>query len=1046
MNEHVPLKKNDRSTGLRHLHLTMWLLMLLSTQTWASVLQRGWEITGAVTDGNNEPLIGATVRVVGGTGGTITDFDGKFVISVPDANCKIEFSYIGYETQKIALDGRKSILVKLTEEQNVLEEVVVVGYGTQKKESVVGAVSQVDSKALVNAGTSNITNALAGKLSGVMTMQTSGKPGSNDAEIVIRGVSSWNGNEPLVLLDGVERDFSDIDPNEVETISVLKDASATAVFGARGANGVIIVTTKEGRVGNPKFNISASQGISWATRIPEHVNAETTLNSYNERLMTLQEFGKIVPHSIIQKHVNPANRLEAVLYPDIDWFDLLTKNFANVTNANANLRGGTDFVNYFCSLGLTHESSLFKAYKGENKYHDTNYDYKRFNYRTNLDFKLTQSTKLQLKVGGDFSINNSPGTEPWVDLYAASGVNYPAFFPEWMVKEYPDLYYPDLMGDRLVNIDGAAFPVRRANPYSKVNSGSFTKTNSMKLFSDLIINQKLDFITKGLAFQGKVAFNTNYMHTALKSDYRRQEWSFYPDKIGTGMNPWRRTNEGDNYWHEVPEQPLNLGGLGDFRNDLHYEFALNYSRNFNRHYVTALALMNRNIKNLKSDYPYLYESWVGRVTYDYSHRYQMEVNMGYTGSERFAPSNRFGFFPSGAIGWVLSEEKFFKSALPWINKFKIRYSDGLVGSDTASARWLYVSDYSKSEGNIVEDPGANIYAQWEQARKQDIGIELSFLNNELTVVVDFFKERRDQMLLSPNYNFLVGNSFKDLNLGSLKKHGYEIEIGYRKHTQFGLDYNIKGMLSFSENRIIEKNDYLYAPSYTKVAGTPVGGTSTGQILIDGNYFNSIDDSHIYPSTATSSYMLSPGSFKFMDYNSDGKITTEDRFPIQGSDYAPYIFSLSGGLKYKNFEVSMVWSGDIGKYVFYSGAFYEAFPLQEVRIYENMVNYWRPDNHNADFCGMGSQNSGFAGSGAVKILNSSWNRANYIKLKDLNVSYSFKSAYLKRLLSIEGLKVFFSGNNLLVFTELSMGDPESKQYSEGTYPQMASAQIGFNVEF
>lgn len=1008
------------------------------------------EVTGVVTDTNNEPLIGATVMVKGTTTGTITDFDGKFVLFVQDANAVLEFSYIGFQSKEIPLNGRKSVMVKLSEEQTVLEEVVVVGYGVQKKESVVGAISQVGNEALVNSGTNNITNAIAGKLSGVMTMQTSGQPGANNADIVIRGVSSWNGNDPLVLVDGIERDFADIDPNEVETISVLKDASATAVFGARGANGVIIVTTKEGKKGAAKLNVTASYGISWATRVPQVLDAETTLNAYNEGKNNGMVFEDLISQEEIQKHVNPKNALEAVLYPNINWFELLTKPFAQVANANANVRGGTDFVTYFCSVGFNHESSLFDTYQGESKYHNTNYDYKRFNYRTNLDFNLSRTTKLQLKVGGDVSINNMPANEPWNHIFGASGFNYPAYYPAWMLEKYPDTYYPDASGIRLVNTDSAPFIVKRQNPYSVINSGSFDRTNAMKLFTDLVFNQKLDFITKGLSVQGKVALSTNYIQQALYTDYTQQKYTFHADRIGTDRNPWERTDEGNMYWQEKPVE-LKVGKLTDYRYDLHYEASINYNRTFGNHTVSALALMNRDIKNLKTDYPYLNEAWVGRATYDYGHKYLFEVNMGYTGSERFAPSNRFGFFPSGAVGWVISEEKFFKKAFPWVDKFKVRYSDGLVGSDIAEDRWLYFSQYSfDSKNNIIEDPGANIYAQWEEARKQDIGVELAFLNNKLTFGVDFFQEKRTRMLLKPNYNFLVGNTFKDLNLGSLKKHGYELEIGYRNTTEYGLDYNIKGMLSFSENRIIAKDDYPYLPDYMKQAGKPYGAQPQGQISVDGNYFTSVDDAHVYPSLTTSNYLSKPGTLKYLDYDGDGVITAADVFCVEGSTYAPYVFSISGGVAYKGFEISMVWAGNIGKYVVYDSAFLQALG-SEVVMYENMADYWTPTNHDATSPAIGCNNMSFAGGNAeegftLRMLGQSWHKADYIKLKDLNISYTFDSNKTKKLLGVSRLRLFLTGSNLLMLTSLPMGDPESIIYSAGSYPQMSSVKLGLNVDF
>lgn len=1056
-NNYVTGKTGQIGIGLRRLSLVMFLLAIQIVNVLA---QDGIKVTGTVIDTSNETLIGATVMVKGTTIGTITDFDGKFIINVPDENSVLEVSYIGYESQTIPLKGQKNVIVRLQEEQTVLDEVVVVGYGVQKKESVVGAISQIGNKELLDAGTTNITNAIAGKLSGVMTMQASGQPGASNAEIVIRGVSSWNGNEPLVLVDGIERDFADIDPNEVASISVLKDASATAVFGARGANGVIIVTTKVGAKGKAKFKVTASHGISWATRVPENVGADATLHAYNEQKMNIMSYDKMISESTIQKHVNPSSPLEAVLYPDINWFELLTHKFAHVTNANANVSGGTDFINYFCSLGINHETSLFNTYQGESKYHNTNYDYKRFNYRTNLDFNLSNSSKLQLKVGGDISINNMPVSEPWRDIFGASGVSYPAYYPAWMLEEYPDEHDKYAEGIRLAATQTSNFDVKRNNPYTLLNRGDFTRTNRMKLFSDLIYNQKLDFITEGLSFQAKASLSTNYANQSLKSTYQRQTYLFFPENIGTEKALWKRNiiGEDDTYWHETPPE-IGIGGLTDFQYDIHYEASLNYSRTFGKHAITALALMNRDIKHLKTDYPYLNEAWVGRATYDYSHRYLVEINMGYTGSERFAPSNRFGFFPSGAIGWVISEEKFFKESIPWWSKLKVRYSDGLVGSDYAEERWLYYSNYTNasipngtgtSMQAIVQDPAANLFAQWEQARKQDIGIEMGFFNDELTFSIDFFNEKRDKMLLSPRYNYFSGNTVKDQNLGSLKKHGYEVEVGYRKNTSYGLNYNIKAMLSFSENRIISKDDLPYAPEYMKEAGKPFGAQPSGQLAVDGRYMNDIDDLHMYPSVNSTVYMQNLGTFKYIDYNGDGVIGQEDVFSIEGSSYAPYIFSLSGGLAYKGFELSMVWSGNIGKYVIYDTAFLQDFG-GDVKMYENMLDYWTPTNHDAKYHSLGGNNMHFAGGGyasgfTLRLMDHSWHRANYIKLKDLTVSYSFASKKLEKYTSISKLRFFLTGSNLLLFTELPMGDPESMVYSYGNYPQMSSVRFGMNVDF
>lgn len=1009
-------------------------------------------LKGTVTDEKGEPIPGTTVILNNSSIGTITGADGTFSLDVPLDAKSLTVSFIGYKSQEIQIGNKSNFSVKLVEETVGVEEVVVVGYGIQKKETMVGAVSQVNNKMLMQSGTTNITNAIAGKLSGILTMQQTGEPGNDDAEIIIRGLSSWNSSNPLTLVDGVERDFKDIDPNEINTISVLKDASATAVFGAKGANGVIIVTTKRGALGKPKLDFSASYGIEKATRIPDHIDSHTTMSMLNYAYMNERRFSELVPANTLEEYRNPSSPLNALRYPNVNWFDEVSKPFAPTANANINVVGGTDFVKYFVSLGYMHQGSYFNAYNSG--YDDTRFWYDRFNYRTNLDFSLTKTTQLSFNIGGEVGIKNQPTGSPWWALYGSSPARFPAYFPEWVLEEVPDTDYPEASGIRL----SQDFGEYTGNPYTLMNNGSFNRYLDSKLFTDLFVKQDLDFILDGLSFQGKVSLSTYYRNRSLYASYTFPEYQLYYDLIGTGDNPWYRENEG-NEVYKMPPFAINAGGLeSGYYKDMYYEFALNYNKTFGDHSLSALALMNRQQKNQGTEFPYYNEGLVGRATYDYSKKYLIEFNVGYTGSERFAPENRFGFFPSGAIGWVISEEKFFRNIQPsWFNKFKLRYSDGLVGSDYAANRWLYISDYFKdNRGYIREDKAANTFAQWEEARKRDLGIEMSFFKNTFSLGLDFFDEYRSKMLLTPlSTPLLIGNSFKELNLGELKKHGVEIEAEYRKITKKQFSYYLKGIFSFNENRIINKDDPPYAPEYQKEAGKLLGAQRSGVLLTGSGYYTSIEDIHnnLAPIAISN---INVGDYIFLDYKTDGAITTLDTYPIKGSLYPPVVFSFSGGFSYKKFDFSFLFQGNAGKYVEFNQSYETEFTKGNYRVHASQLDYWTPTNTNANHSTLH-----YYGSGYMPILSWSstseavgyttiiedrfWRKADYIKLKDVYIGYTFQPKW-QRIPGLSSINIYATGNNLFTLTNLIEGDPERKDFNKGYYPQMLTAKLGLKLSF
>jgi TonB-linked SusC/RagA family outer membrane protein len=1028
-----------------------------------------YTVTGTVKDAaTGETLAGVTILVKGTTTGQISDPNGKFSIRIPDREAVLVFSFIGFTPQEIRVQQGSVVNVSMVLETKQIDEVVVVGYGTQKKESIVGAITQVNNATLMQAGATTVTNAIAGKLSGVLTIQLRGEPGNNQASIYIRGVSSWNGSQPLVLVDGVERDFTLINPNEINTISVLKDASATAVFGAKGANGVIVVTTKRGTLGKPRMSFTATYGLEKATRIPDHISSYTTMSLLNVARMNGQQFTDMSTPQVLQEYKSPSTALNSLRYPNVDWFKLCTYPFAPTSTANMNISGGTEFAKYFLSFGYEHEGSFFKG--TQEGFYDMRYKNDKFNYRINLDFSITKSTLLTLNVGGALNWKNNPNSTGWRNLYSTSPARFPAYYPAWVLQGVPDKDYPNDTGDRLA----APFGEYTGNPYTSLVSGQFNKDLGSQLFTDLILKQDLNFITKGLSANGKISLSSYYNNRELTGSRTYAEYLFNYDNIGTSTNPWFRNNpvQTNEYW-KMPPLDINVGGLnGGYYSNLYYEASLNYNNTFGKHSVSILGLFNRQQRNSGTSFPYYNEGLVGRATYDYDKKYLLEINVGYTGSERFAPENRFGFFPSAAIGWVISEEQFFKNTLPWMNKLKVRYSDGMVGSDNAGSRWLYTSAYSKDDRNYIkEDLMANPLSQWERAHKRDIGAEIGLFKNVFTLNIDFFDEYRDKMLLAPkSVTFLLGQGVKELNLGKVKKHGIEVEAEFRKSVTPNFEYFVRGIFGWNENRVIFKDDPASYPEYMKLAGKPLtemlnseygfeGLEINGVQLTGSGYYTTVDDIHnnVSPIALTSLYV---GDYKFLDYNADGTVNAYDKYPIKGLTYPPITYSFSGGFTWKGFDFNFLFSGNKGKYVQYNQAWEVEFIKGDWRIHSSQLDYWTPTNPNANhstlhYSGSSSADilvwgGGEADRGYQTIIeNRFFRKADYIRLKDLFLGYTFKANQLKelnRLAGISNLNIYITGSNLFTITSLIEGDPEATNFQQGYYPQMVVVRLGIKAAF
>lgn len=678
-------------------------------------------IKGIVVDASGEPVIGANVVVEGTTMGTITDFEGTFSISVPK-NGKIKISFIGYKDQVLTPQSGKNLRVVLEDDSQMLGEVQVVAYGAQKKVSITGAISSMKGEDLLKTPAASMSNVLSGQITGISSVQYSGEPGADEADLYVRGIATWNNAKPLIQVDGVEREFSQIDPNEVESITVLKDASATAVFGVRGANGVIWITTKRGAEGKAKISFSTSAGVNLRTKQLEFANSYQYASYYND----LQVNDGGVPTFTEEQLIKFRDHTDPILYPDINWIDYCMNKAAFQSQHNVNISGGTDRMRYFVSAGMFTQDGMFKQLAASDNF---NFNYKRYNYRANLDFDATKTTLISVNIGGRIETKRTP----------ESGEDQNQLFRKlyWAV---PFAGAGIVDGKRVVS-NADYLPFTGSDGLNSYYGKGFRSTTTNVLNVDLVLDQKLDFITKGLSFKLKGSYNTSYWTQKIASSSMAV---YTPVLHDDGSIGYRKSGSDSQLSYS-----RNSNGEGKSR-DWYMEAALNYSRKFGDHNVTGLVLYNQSKRyypgGTYDDIPSAYVGFVGRATYDYKTRYMAEFNVGYNGSENFAPGKRYGLFPAGSIGWIVSEESFFKPLKKVINYFKVRASVGMVGNDNnGNNRFLYLPDayilnddgyfFGTNAGN--KKPGAyeasksNADVTWEKSVKQNYGIDFSILNEKL---------------------------------------------------------------------------------------------------------------------------------------------------------------------------------------------------------------------------------------------------------------------------------------------------------------------------
>lgn len=1024
-------------------------------QTGQNAEQTGKTVTGVVSDADGNPMPGVTVIVKGTSMGAVTDIDGKYSIKVENENDILVFSFIGMATQEISVSGKSQIVVTLVSSTEVLEDVVVVGYGVQKKESVVGAITQAKGEDLLKAGgVTNVGEALQGRLPGVTTIYSSGLPGESDPQIFIRGQSSWNGSgQPLILVDGIERGMSDIDLNEIDQISVLKDASATAVFGVKGANGVILITTKRGKTGKAQLNISANSTIKMYSKLPNKLNSFDAVMVGNESIMREvmyqpTSWGDYVPMQIADKYRNPASIEESYIYPNIDWTDVILKDHAVDQRVNLSVRGGSDFAKYFGSLSYQSVSDLFKGSSYPNgKGYMGEYKYNRFNYRSNLDFNITKTTLFSVNLSGFFGIQE----KPYEDLRMALNSIY-ELAPSIYTPIYPDGYYGrHPSGEWNFN-----------NPVVNLTNRGNNTYNKFQINSDFELKQKLDFITKGLSLKGKLSYDNDMTSRQRIFDGTIENienviYRMYDiDGNEIIFSPPGR-NDFDFVVQPWTTEPTKVQDNTRMRR-LNYEISLNYNRIFSqKHNVSALFLMKREEFAIGNMFPRFREDWVGRVTYNYDSRYFIDVNGAYNGSEKFGPGYRFDLFPSVALGWMVSNEAFM-DGIDWMDKFKIRGSYGLVGDDNFSGRWKYQTQWgsggfaylvpsnftSKSpylwyKEAVVGNPNL----QWETAIKSNIGMELSLLKNMFSLDFDYFMEDRDNILILGSQRSvpdLFGTAPPDFNSGKVEVRGYELVLGFNHKFTNGISLWGNFSLTDAKDKVIYREDPELKPFYQKAEGYPIGQT---RAAIPGNILTSWDDIYMATPRVSDQNYRRPGYYDLVDFDIDGAYNS-------AYDNAPYgypvrpqrTWTVTAGTGYKGVNLMVQLYGTQNATRNYDT---RTFVKQTHLYYEHRLGYWSVNNPT----GNTTLDAWSLGQAADEPLGNLYD-ASLLRLKTVELSYDIPNKLCKRI-GVNGLRIFANGNNLYLWTKL----PDDREYNgsntqesqyRGDYPTMKRFNFGLNLKF
>ena len=1022
---------------LLHLFGLMALLLLMPGQTFAQNLR----VQGKVLDELGEGLIGAGVVVQGTTNGTVTDANGNFTLTVPSGTT-LEISCVGYATQLIQVT-EPSLTVQMEIDSRALEESVVIAYGQQKKVTITGAVSAVSGEGLMKAPVANVANALQGNLPGVQAVQPSGMPGADDPVIRIRGVGSLNSADPLVLVDGVERPFSQLDPNEIESISVLKDASATAVFGVRGANGVILVTTKRGQVGKASVTATVNTAVQTISKFIDFADSYTYGKMWNYTKITdalpmtqwpgtanITDYSPFVDAGLrfsqdVMEHFRKGDMPRT--FPSMDWIDYVMNDTAWQEQANVNVNGGTERVRYFVSAGFLNQDSLFKTFS-DNK--NETFNFKRLNYRANLDIDVSKRSQISITLGGRMQDRNTMGSgEGFLFRYLQGATPYAGSG----IDEY---------GRHIVSDTNIVGPFDRDALSNYYNLGYVNESTNVLNF-DVQYKLDLGFITQGLDFKVKASYNSDY--TAQKN---RQ------NGYGTGVTYVATLVDGqevlrkENVTWPIPYNENTWGNRNWYS-----EASFNYARQFGQHNVGALLLYNQS----KTYYPWdsdnsLYRSipkgyvgLVGRITYDYAMKYLLDFNIGYNGSENFAPGKRYGLFPSVSAGWIISNEPWWEGVKNAIGYLKLRGSWGLVGNDnTNGARFLYLpgawqflsgkmTNYPSIRGanfgtsgnwlqTVRELTSGNPNVTWETASKINVGLDAAFLRDRLHTYVDFFWEDRQGILVSneatlPAVTYLPSSY---VNEGRVKNHGFEVTLNWEDRIG-DFRYSISPNFSYAKNKVIEMLEVEPMYDYLRRTGLPVG-QPFGYDLFE--FYQPGTEERYKEAYKTDmpdqGTVLRYGDSVYVDQNGDGVIDANDQKPLGYTSIPEITYSLNASFHWKGLDFSMLWTGADHVSRTLNGYFRDQFGSTNTSALTQWVadNSWTEDNPNAILPRISFTNRVHNNRDSQAWMINS----RYVRLKNVEVGYTFNKS--QRMQFFNYIRVFLSGQNLLTFSTFDGNDPEA----------------------
>ena len=1072
MDQNLSKSKNLKQL-IRQTIPTLLMLFAFSTMLYA---QNGITVKGTVSDEAAEPMIGATVIVKGQPSlGTVTDIDGNFQLVVPSEQSVLVISYVGMATKEVKIGKQREFQISLAED-NQLEEVVVVGYGQQKKASVVGAITQTTGEVLERAaGIGSVGAALTGNLPGIATIASTGQPGEEDPRIYIRGAAAWNQDaQPLILVDGVKREIKSVDITSVATISVLKDASATAVYGVEGANGVILITTKRGEEGKARIDVGFNGTLKAVSKLPRKYDSYDAYMLRNEAIEHELALGGAAswayyrPQTFINNFRNQdytvkpnydinGNYLgdysQAERYPNIDWQEEMFKDFTLSYNTNLNISGGTKFVKYFVAFDFQNEGDMTKIWDNRAGYKG-GYSYNRLNVRSNLDFQITKTTKFSVNLAGSNAQQKTPHyyygnsgeffqQQKWAGAYGMAPNLFPVQFSDGSWGYYP----------LVSNIENS--------PASVATSG-YELSTITRVFTDFTLEQDLGFVTKGLVARGTISWDNQFNEGSrgiydVHSNFPTKKAYMLPENGQILYETTIDAKTGFDYY-EHRDWTTESGSVNYTSRATEMSLQLFWGRQFGVHDLTLMGNWKRRISAGNADLENRREDWVFRTTYALMSKYFAEFNGAYNGSQRFSPDNRFAFFCSGAVGWMLTEEKFMKKLVEnrIIDMFKIRGSIGEIGDDSAGKRFAYMTEWSvvgpftispdntQSPFTSYQESGiAMPDLRWATVSKKNIGFDYAILGGMFAGSFDWFRDDRYDIFISGN-NRSVPSYYgawvtPDINKGKMKNSGFEVEVRFNKVLKNGMRFWANTNYTYAHNKIKLKDDPALYPAYRKAQGYSQGQYTE---FIDNGFIGTYDELYSVPAREKDDSQVLIGDHYIVDFNGDGIVDeTNDRAPYGYTGTPEHTYNATIGWEWKGWSMFAQLYGvtgvtrDVGL---------PSFNNKLLTAYDN-GKWWNPVDATGKVVPPRFTTQVSYNDGTQYLFDGS-----YFRLKNVEIAYTWTKGWIKNL-GFTSLKIYLNGNNLFLITKMP-DDRESNTTGSGVnfsggggaYPTVRRYNFGFKL--